>query len=1191
MNGIREWLHTLGLGEYAELFEREQIDLETVRHLSDVELKELGLPIGPRVKLRTAIQKLDAAPAQHEAPPQSAEARREPATARAGRVERRQLTVMFCDLVGSTSLSEGLDPEELRELMRAYQAACGNAVARFEGHVAQYLGDGLMVYFGWPKAHEDDAERAVRAGLDIIRAVKTVPAPSVLRVRIGIATGQVVVGETGDGDASVPKMAVGETPNLAARLQALAGPDEIVIAPTTQRLVGATFKLEDLGEHVLRGILERVRASRVHGESGVEDRFEASHGMGITPLVGRESELSLLIERWRQAADGEGQVVVLSGEPGIGKSRIMRALRAELEEEAHFFIRYQCSPFFANTAFYPVIEELKRAAGFVEDDPSAEKLTKLEALFGRAGGAIADAVALHAALLSVPLEGRYPPIDLPPRQQNERIIEATFERIRRTAAARPVLVVFEDVHWIDPTTRELIDYIVARIAASRVLLVVMHRLEFNGNWGAHSNVTLHSLNRLSKRQCASLVARVSPKPLPEALVAQIVEKTDGVPLFVEELTKAVLESGLLVDAGERLELSGTSENVHIPATLHDSLMARLDRLLPVKEIAQIGAAIGREFSYQLLASVSPMREPALGQALESFVRSGLIYQHGSPPQAVYVFKHALVQDAAYDSLLKRKRAELHERIAEALETGFKDTETEPEIVAHHYSAADRAANAVPYWLRAGQNAMGRAAYREASAHLSRGLELLRTLAPGSDRDRREMELLLALGQAEMRGGESPRAMQAFEQAAAKAGALGAAEGLARAAVGFAEACWRPGLPDPTPVRLLEQANQALGESETELKVNVLAWLGTALATTGAFGESETVGAMAEAMAERLGITAMLAPTLFRTMLGGRWKPELVAAKLARAQEATRVAQGGEGDGFFEMLPSTCAALASLGDMRSAAARVDELALVAERQRQPFYLYFVTSCRSAIAFFEGRFGESETLAAQALRIGSGLLGLDPNGLYSVQMFSLRREQGRLGEVAPLLRQFVQTTPAESAWRPGLALAYAELDMLNEARAELEQLARDDFLAVPEDSSWLNCIAMLAEVCHKLGNVHYAEALYRLLSPYMHCNIVAPPLIACYGATARHLGMLATTMRRWDEAERHFEISLESNARQGGRPWIAHTQHAFAAMLLARARREDVDRALVLNAEAIGTARDLGMNALAERATALQKRLDR
>jgi len=1178
MTGVREWLQARGFGQYAEAFEREQLDLETLRVLNEENLKDLGLPMGHRLKLLAAIRALS----EESLPSKAAMA---PSAARGARAERRQLTVMFCDLVDSTRLAERLDPEELQELMRAYQSACAQAVARYEGHVAQYLGDGLMVYFGWPKAHEDDAERSVRAGLDILQAVKQVPTLEPLRVRIGISTGQVVVGETGAGDASVPKMAVGETPNLAARVQGHAGPNEIVIADTTQRLLGGAFELEDLGKHVLKGILEAVRVWRVRDESRVHDRFAASHGGRLIPLVGRESELALLAERWQQAAEGEGQVVVLCGEPGVGKSRIAHTLRLRVADAPDACLQYQCSPFFSNTALYPVIEQLKRAAGFAAADAPAERLAKLEALLERAGGAVADAAVLHAALLSLPTEGRYPTLELSPQRKKERTIEVIADQLERLSRMQPILLVFEDVHWIDPTTRELIDHLIPRAAAARILMLITHRPDFEPPWGGHAHLTRHALNRLSRRQCAQLATRLAPKPLPEALLAHIVDKTDGVPLFVEEMTKAVIESDLLIDSEDGYALRGALESLRIPATLHDSLMARLDRLLPVKELAQIGAVIGREFGHELLAAVSPMSEAELGAALESFVRSELIYRRGTPPQATYVFKHALVQDAAYNSLLKSKRVELHERIAGMLEKRFPDTAgTAPEIIARHYTAAGHAAQAVPYLLKAGQNAMARAANREAVGHFNRGLELLRALQPSRERDAGELDLLIELGEAQMRGGESFEPMRTFEQAAAKADALDDTGRLARAAIGYAEASWRPGLHSPPSVHLLRRANAALGAEDGMLKARVLASLVLQLGMAGATDEAHRVRQQAEAMAKRLGDPVSVAITLFRGVVTAGWSSAALKdleSKLPTLQEIKRHARRvGDMQHLFDILPSLVSGLAWLGDVSAAAAELEEWAPLAEQQRQPFFLYYLLSSRAAFALFAGRFEESEKHAQEALTVGQNMPGLDAPGMYGVQMFSLRREQGRLRELAPLLDHFVKATPRESTWRPALALVYSEIGMLEEARKEFEQLARDHF-AVAEDTTWINCMGMLAEVCWFLRDAARAAPLYERLSPYAHCNVVAAPTVACYGVAARHLGMLAATMQRWEEAERHFEQALEANMRQGGAPSVAHTRYQYAAMLRARGESADRARISALLSESLATARGLGMNALAER----------
>ena len=770
MDSLSSWLHALGLEQYLLLFERNGIDLRSLPLLGDTDLAELGVLLGHRKLLLKAMAELDAV----QTPARSLDGARATLTPQEAvpQAERRQLTVLFCDLVGSTALAQRLDPEALRELMQVYQHACSQVIEQYAGHVAQYLGDGLMVYFGWPRAHEDDAERAVRTSLEIVHAVKHVPAPEPLQVRIGIATGPVVVGETGAGDASVPKLAVGETPNLAARLQALAEADQIVIAPRTQRLLGSAFEYQDLGRHTLKGIVEPVHASLVLAESRTEGRFEAAHGQSMLgPLVGREEEIALLLRRWQDAKAGEGQVALLTGEPGIGKSRIAQALRERIEGQPHLRLRYQCSPFHAQSALYPFIDQLERAAGLTRDDSVEHKLSKLEVLLTQAVAQdkLPAVAPLFAALLSLPIE-RYPALNVSPQKQKDKTLEALVERVAGLSRSQPLLMVFEDAHWIDPTTQELLDLLVTRIAALPVLLVITYRPEYSPRWSGEAHVTTLTLGRLNRRLGAQLAATVSGgKALPPEVLEQIVAKTDGVPLFVEELTKTVLESGLLIDTGERYELAGSLPPLAIPSTLHDSLMARLDRLGPVKETAQIGACIGREFGHELLLAVVPMDEPALDSALEQLSDAQLVFQRGIAPQATYVFKHALVQDAAYTSLLKSKRQHYHQRIAAVMVERFaEEAEVQPEFVAHQFTEAGLANEAIFWWQKAGKRASLRAAPAECVANYDKALRILSSTPANLDRDKTELGLQVALGFALMllKGWAAPETGTAIERAAA-----------------------------------------------------------------------------------------------------------------------------------------------------------------------------------------------------------------------------------------------------------------------------------------------------------------------------------------------------------------------------------------------------------------------------------------
>ena len=758
MSEIGAWLGALGLGQYADAFEAEEIGLAALPHLTDAMLKELGLPMGPRAQVLGAIRKRvssDDGDKDSEAPQAVREA------------ERRQLTVMFCDLVGSTELSERLDPEDLRALMAAYRGAAGAAIERYDGYVAQYLGDGVMAYFGWPRAHEDDGERAVRAALDIVAAVKRVAAAEPLRLRVGIATGPVVVGEGAGDDAEANKLAVGETPNLAARLQGLAGADEIVIGQSTHDLIRGAFDYDDLGERALKGIQNSVQAWRVTGQSRVEDRFEAQSIGTLTPFIGRDTEIAMLLDRWERAKDGEGQVVLLEGEPGIGKSRIMQVLRDHAAKDSHTRLRYQCSPYYTNSAFYPLIGQIERAADFARDDTADEKLDKLETLLGLGTEDVAGVAPLLATMLSLPND-RYPPLNLSPQRQKDDTIAAMVAQVIGLAGRQPVLFLFEDAHWCDPTTLETLTAVIGRIEAAPVLMVITYRPEFDPPWTGHGHVVVQSLSRLGKRQGADLVARVTGgKALPDEVLDQIVAKTDGVPLFVEELTKTVLEAGFLIDRGDAYVLDGPLPPLAIPATLRDSLMARLDRLSLVKDVAQIGACIGREFSYELVAAVSPLGDNELQDSLQQLTNSELVFRRGTAPDSSYTFKHAMVQDAAYGSLLKSRRQQLHQRIASVLQDQFEAiVRTQPELLAHHLTEAGNHDQAIPCWYQAGQLAFVASAFPEATAHLQRGLDLLPQIANQRARAKTELGLqtLLGLCFLSMYGYGADQAIDAFGRA-------------------------------------------------------------------------------------------------------------------------------------------------------------------------------------------------------------------------------------------------------------------------------------------------------------------------------------------------------------------------------------------------------------------------------------------
>ena len=725
---IADWLKMLGMSEYAQRFADNRIDFSVLRDLTDQDLKDLGIVLGDRRKMLRAISELDAAsPAAPATPtkPLSQDA-----------AERRQVTVMFSDLVGSTALSARMDPEDLREVISAYQKCVAETVRRFGGFVAKYMGDGVLIYFGYPQAHEDDAERAVRAGLELIGAVGAIKSIAPLQTRVGIATGLVVVGDlVGSGDAQ-ERGIVGETPNLAARLQGIAEPNNVVIAEGTRKLLGNLFELEDLGTKDLKGIAGPVRAFAALRASSVESRFEALHGTGLTDLVGREEEIELLLRRWSRVKGGEGQVVLLSGEAGIGKSRLTAALLERLAGELHTRLRYFCSPQHTDSTLYPIISQMERAAGLAHDDSAQVKLDKLDAVLAQNSTSIKDA-ALFADMLSLPNDGRYPALDQDPQQRRQRTLEALTAQLAGLASQQTVLMIFEDVHWIDPTSLESLNRTVDRIKALPVLLVVTFRPEFNPPWVGQSYVSSLTLNRLGERDAATIIERlVGNKELPADVMAEIVERTDGIPLFVEEMTKAVLEAEG-EGAARRTVAVVPSPALAVPASLHASLMARLDRLGPAKEVAQIGAAIGREFSLALLAAVARKPEADLNSSLDRLTAAGLLFRQGVPPRVTYLFKHALVQDAAYGTLLREPRHALHASIAEALESQFADiAESQPELLARHCAEAGLIEKAASLWGKAGRRSLARSALVEAAEQLKRALDQISFL-PGTPARRRE----------------------------------------------------------------------------------------------------------------------------------------------------------------------------------------------------------------------------------------------------------------------------------------------------------------------------------------------------------------------------------------------------------------------------------------------------------------------
>ena len=844
MASVREWLDAIGLGQYADAFEENAIGWDVVFHLDQDALKDIGVrTVGDRVRLLKAIESLASRSEKPETPPEP------PRDASVAGGERRHLTVMFCDLVGSTELAHRMDPEELRRLISAYRQVCHSAVERFEGHVAQYVGDGVMAYFGYPRAHEEDAERSVRAGLCIVEEMRALNARLAgrgaveLKVRIGIATGPVVVGDV-IGEGAVQDTAIGETPNVAARLQALAEPNTVVIGPETRRLALDYFEYRDLGEHRLKGLADPIQVWQPLRERAEKDRFEARHPFGSDPLLGRTEELALILRRWEQLKDGEGQVVMLAGEPGIGKSRILKEVRDRLSGQECIFLRFQCSPYHAGTALRPFIEHLEMAAGIRPQEPAEEKLARLEELLGRSLTDVEAAIPHIAQLLSIEAGPRYAAPALTSQERRERTLEVLAGQLTSIARKQPVMMTYEDAQWSDPTSLELLGRIVLGTLKLPVLLLITFRPEFVPPWTGFAHATGLTLNRMSRHEVRALAEQVAGgKRLPDALVDELLVRTDGVPLFVEEIAKLILESGALTEQSDGKVPDRALSDLGIPGTLKDSLMARLDRSPTVRETAQMGAVIGREFPYDLLSAVSHLPGSALQDGLNQLTSAGLIFRRGTPPDARYAFKHALVRDAAYESLLLARRQTLHCAVATALERQHSaNLDAECETLAYHFSRADQPDKAIHYLVRSASKAAQRHSHREAIQSLEQALEQAGKGSASRGFEQRRTDIQLRLAQSHYFVGDFQQSVNILAEPENQDGLAGSPELAAEWFFWLGHMCVRLGKPDVA----AEAARRAIREAE---KINAAGPMGKAYGVLVLYGHLYDDGGAMQAAVE------------------------------------------------------------------------------------------------------------------------------------------------------------------------------------------------------------------------------------------------------------------------------------------------------------------------------------------------------
>jgi class 3 adenylate cyclase/tetratricopeptide (TPR) repeat protein len=1172
---IENWLDQLGLGKYAGAFIENDVDVRALPYLTEADLRELGVSLGHRRVLLAATAKLPTAPKAHPDPrsaPAAAELR--PPAEPSKEAEHRLLSVLFCDLVGSTGLSQRLNPEDMRDLMRRYQDAVAGAVTRYDGHVAKYLGDGVLAYFGWPLAYEDHAERAVRAGMEALAAVPVIRLAdrTAISARVGIATGPVVVGDLIGASGREEGAVTGETPNLAARIQAAAAPGELLVAAETRKLIRGTFELEERGEQRLKGFERAVSLFRILDERHVESRFEATRGGALSALVGRVHELGMLRERWAIARTGQGQAVFVTGESGIGKSRLVEALVEHVAEAPHELIRLQCSPYHATSTLHPIIERLRRLAGFVAQEAVAERIEKLERFLGDLYEDVSAVAPLYAELLSVDTGGRYPKLELAPQDLKERTLATLVDRLVLLGRRSPVLLVVEDAHWIDPTTEEVLRRCAGGIRNLPVMMVTTHRPDWRADWATDfSHAAGLSIGRLDRNQIAVLVGSILGAAPLNTLVDDIMARTDGVPLFVEELTWGVLER----------KGAGDAETATIPATLQGSLMAQLDRLPgAARNVAMIASVIGREFSEELLNKATGLDDAALAEALEHLARAQLVVPSGVVHGA-HMFRHALIQDVAYQALLNRTRRRHHRRIGEILLADHREVaELQPELIARHFSEAGLPGEALPFWTRAAERALKRSANYEAVSHCERALATASELQEAEAKGPQTLAAELLLGRALEAAGRLSDALAHLRAGAAMARECGDVPAFVQAALGFENVLFLSNEPVDEGIALLEEARTQLAGGDERARCQVLSRLARANLIAGKAAGATRYSRQALNLARRIDDPLTVLDSLINNWFlpASTRSASDLAGWRGRLDEMFALANAvDDDDSRGRVLSLDVYVSAEMCDRARMDQALEQLSLLGEARQRMLIQWIARHGRAMQAILEGDLAAAEQHAETALELGRRTLGDQVEGIYGIQMFTIRREQGRLAEVAPVIKRFVDENPDRAAWKPGFALIACDLGFREPALRILDELAETEF-AFPLDAKHSTTLAYLAEVCAALEDQARAEQLYQLLIPYKDLTVTAGVTTVCYGAAGRYLGALAGVLGDWGAAEEHFEAALATNQAMRAWPWLAHTRYAYAQMLRLRDSAGDEQRAHALLDEALETAARLNMVAL-------------
>ena len=1116
--------------------------------------------------------------------------------------ERKTVTALFADIKGSTELEQDLDPEEARAIVDPALKLMIDAVRRYDGYVVQSTGDGIFAMFGAPLAHEDHAQRALYAALRMLEDLRSYAAAlrergrAPIEIRVGVNTGEVVVRAIQTAEGHAEYTPIGHATNLASRMQTVAATGTIATTENTRKLCEGYFTFRALGPTRIKGVSEAVNVHEVTGLGALRTRLQASARRGLSKFVGREAELTQMKNALASAKSGRGQIVAAVAEAGVGKSRLFYEFQAIGHSEAQV-LETLAVPHGKASAYLPLIDLLKNYFGITAEDDVRKRREKIGGKILILDRALEDTLPYIFALLEVSDSGDAV-AEMDAEVRRRRTLDAIKRLLLRESLKQPLILIFEDLHWIDEGSRTLLNLLADSIGTARVLMLVNYRPEFIHNWGNKTYYTQLRLDPLGAESAEEMLdALLGTDAQLAALKKLVAEKTEGNPFFMEEIVQSLFEQGALLRSGT-VKLAKSLSSIQIPPTVQAVLASRIDRLPPrEKDLLNTLAVIGKEFRFELVRQIAGKPDDELQRTLTNLQAAEFIYEQPAFPDVAYVFKHALSQQVAYGSALQEHRKVLHQRVARALEAQFPETaETEPELVAHHYTEGGLGAEAIPYWQRAGRRALARWANVEAIDHLKKGLELLGSSPSASEESKRRFDsqrfsLLFVLGEAQTAAGRFLEARETLLGAAGAAKSMESTASLAKAALRLAHSTWLAGNTTPAVIRLLEETLQRFGREDNPVTSKILGALSRSLGITGD-QRAMVYAEQAIAMARRLDDPELIAHGL-HGMFFALTGPQHAAQRLSVAKEMYALAHAAAGEDTTELeieaLWSRSFALLETGDVAAADADNEEMRRFGEETNRPFTQSLAAMFGATRAAMLGRFEDSERLAQQALAFGQRMETEAASGIFGIQMFAVRREQGRLKEVEPVVRVFLQQHSADGAWRPGLAVIFSDLGLVADARAEFDILAEHDFADLPLDGVWMGTMTFLVDVCTFLQDSARAETLYRKLIPFAGLNAVVSNSTACYGAVSRYLGALSTTLERWDDAARHFEDALAMNARMDARTWLAHTQQQYATMLLARNNSGDREKAIELLDAALATTRELGMRALEERITAAQSRM--